>query len=145
MTARGDFQGDLHWAAGIFEGEGCVTIAVRNSDETYRLLCTIGNTDRQVIDPFHRWWGGWLQPAYGLRPGRKPAWSWTVAGPRAESFLRDLAPYVRTDRVRRKLDLGLRFRGLQSLSLSNADRPKRKAFQRAAYQEMRQLNRRGVA
>lgn len=137
---------DLNWAAGLFEGEGTVTIAVRNQDSTYRLVCMVGNTDREIIDFFASRWGGWVQPAYGERPGRQPAWTWTVAGPRAEAFLREIEPHVRTIRVRNKIRLGLSLRAHQSrkTSVRKADADY-KAKQRKLYLAMRSLNRRGVA
>lgn len=132
------------WAAGLFEGEGTITIAVRNQDSTYRLVCVIGHTDRQVINFFHHRWGGWVQPAYGERPGRKQAWSWTVAGPVAEQFLVSIQPFVLTLRVRRKLLLALDFRREQTSLKSVWSKPEYKAAQRQAYSEMRLLNRRGA-
>src|SRR5262245_43395380 len=93
----------LAWARGLFEGEGTSTIGVRKSNETYRLIATVRNTDISIVEFFYHRWSGWLQPAYGSRPGRKPAWYWTVAGPRAERFLRAIEPFVFTERVRMKL------------------------------------------
>lgn len=135
---------DLHWAAGLFEGEGTVTIGVRKSDETYRLICCVGNTDPQVIEFFHQRWGGWVQPAYGDRPGRKPAWMWTVAGPRAQNFAESILDHVRTDRVRRKLLLGLEFRSFQSRNGRASSGLGYKERQRSIYEALRALNRRGV-
>lgn len=135
---------DLAWAAGLFEGEGTVTIAVRNSDATFRVVCIVGNTDREIIEFFHGRWGGWDQRVYGKRPGRKPAWTWTVAGPRAVAFLMDLLPYVRTQRVREKIELALEFRAAQSSKKSVWSKADYKTKQRALYEKMRVLNKRGV-
>lgn len=135
---------ELAWAAGLFEGEGTITIAIRNLDETYRLLVTLGNTDRQVVEFFHDRWGGWLQPVYGERPGRQPAWTWTVTAGRAETFLRKLRPHVVTDRVKRKLAIALAFRKHQSSLPHDWRDPAYKPHQRSLYLEMRELNRRGV-
>jgi hypothetical protein len=135
---------ELAWAAGVFEGEGTITIGRRGRDDTYRLIVTLGNTDAEMVDFFHERWGGWKQPAYGERPGRQPAWYWTVAGPRAEDFLRELAPHVRTQRVRRKVELGLEFRASQSRLKREQARPEYKERHRDLYAQMRALNRRGV-
>lgn len=137
---------DLHWAAGLFEGEGTVTIAVRNSDETYRLVVTMGNTDAEVVDFFCDRWPGWRQPAYGDRPGRKPAWYWTVAGPKAEAFVHQVMPYLRTQRVRDKCEIALRFRASQPRRITSVPlRAGVKAAQRDLYLEMRKLNKRGAS
>jgi hypothetical protein len=141
-------ESDLHWAAGLFEGEGTVTIAVRNRDETYRIVVSIANTDRQVIDWFQSRWPGYVQGAYGKRPRRKPAWYWTLIGPRAEAFIRQLRPFLRTERVRRKVELAIAFRDHQH-STGHKGGPAvpidYKSTQRRMYQEMRSLNARGVA
>jgi len=136
---------DRIWAAGLFEGEGTITIARRGQDDTYRLVCTVGNTDLQIINFFHQRWGGWHQPAYGERPGRKKAWTWTVAGPAAESFLRAVEPFIVTLRVRRKLRLAVDFRSGQSRLTRVSQAPGYKDAQRMAYAEMKRLNKRGVA
>lgn len=144
LPAEAVTEEDLHWAAGLFEGEGTVTIAVRRQDETYRLLCTLGNTDREVVEFFLKRWGGWFQPAYGEPPGRRPAWYWTVAGPRAEQFVRAIEPYIRTRRVRLKIDVALHFRAYQSNQKRFWSKPGYRETQRELYVEMRELNRRGV-
>lgn len=136
---------ELCWAAGLFEGEGTITIAVRNQDDTYRLLCCVGNTDEQVIDFFHQRWGGWKQPFYGAdRGNRQPGWNWTVTAWRAAHFLVDLEPFLVTDRVRRKLDLALAFRDRQSSEVRVQRQAGYKAAQRELYLEMRGLNQRGL-
>lgn len=135
---------ELCWAAGLFEGEGTVTIARRGQDDTYRLVSIIVNTDEQIIDFFNSRWGGWKQGLYGPRPRRKPGWIWTVAGPSAEDFLREIEPYLRTRRVREKVYLGLHFRASQSRSKVTQRDPAYRETHREFYAEMRELNRRGV-
>jgi hypothetical protein len=134
---------ELSWAAGLFEGEGCVTIAVRNRDDTFRILCTVSSTDSEIIDFFCDRWKGWRQPVYGERPGRKPAWTWTVSGPGAEAFIRDIMPWIRTDRVMEKFEVALEFRSFQSRGSKRYD-PEYKDRQRHLYELMKQLNQRGI-
>lgn len=135
---------DRTWAAGLFEGEGTIAIAVRNSDHTYRLICSVGSTDVQIVNFFHERWGGWHQPMYGVRPGRKRGWTWTVAGPAAESFLESIRPFVVTLRVRRKLLLAMDFRKAQSRNKKAHAAADYKNAQVQIYREMKILNRRGV-
>ncbi len=135
---------ELAWAAGLFEGEGTVTIAKRSRDDTYRLVAIVTNTDEQIIDFFVERWGGWKQGLYGERPGRKPGWSWTVAGPGAATFLQAIEPWVRTTRVREKIDLGLYFKACQSRRRRVFCDPAYRQTHRELYAQMRDLNRRGV-
>lgn len=137
-------EAQVVWAAGLFEGEGTIAIAVRrgHGPDTYRLVCSVTNTDRQVIDYFHERWHGWLAPMRD-RPGRQPAWHWIVAGPTAEAFLNEVAPYFVTDRVADKAVIGLRLRDATG-SIGQRD-VERKARQRHLYERLRVLNQRGAA
>lgn len=136
-------EDDFSWGAGLFEGEGTVTIGVRRSDDTYRLICTIGMTDQQIIEWFADRWGGWLQLGHH-QERRRPVWIWTVAGPRALAFVLDLEPYIRSDRVRAKFAVALAFRELQGAYQFGPRSAEHKAQQRALYEQMKKLNRRGV-
>lgn len=135
---------DLAWAAGLFEGEGCISIGVRNSDETYRLICIIGSTDRETIEFFHRRWGGYFQRGFGKQPNHKPSWTWTLIGPKAAAFLAAIQPHVRTQKTREKLELGIRFQSGRLPGGTGGYMPGYKEGQRQIYQTMRRLNRRGV-
>ena len=138
-------EAELNWAAGLFEGEGTVTIGVRNSDETYRVVVTLGNTDEQVVDFFMAKWPGYKQPAYGKRPGRKPAWYWTVIAKRATEFLLAIRPFIRTERVQRKVALALEFQSFRTRDMKICRTPEYKDRQRRIYRDMKLLNKRGVA
>lgn len=133
---------DRHWAAGLFEGEGTITIGVRNLDDTYRLVACMGNTDADVVAFFQSRWPGWVQPFYGERVARKAGSMWTRAGPRAEAFVRELLPFFRCARVRRKAQLGLRLRACQHEGGRGSHY---KAEQRIVYLAMRELNARGAS
>ena len=134
---------ELAWAAGLFEGEGTVTIGRRGYDDTYRLIVTIQMTDPEVISWFDTRWPGWTQIA--PRPGRrKPAYVWTLNAQRAEAFLQDIEPFIQSSRVRAKVDVAFRFRALQAILKRVGRGPAYKDAQRALYGEMRTLNRRGV-
>lgn len=135
---------DLAWAAGLFEGEGTITIARRGQDDTYRLQAMVGNTDEQVVDYFHHRWGGWKTPFYGKRPGRQPGWMWLSTAGTAETFVRDIEPYLRTLRVWHKARIALHFRRHQATWRGPASDPDYKVNQRSVYLEMRYLNRRGL-
>jgi hypothetical protein len=135
---------NLPWAAGLFEGEGTITIAKRSLDMTYRIVVIVGNTDRQIIRFFQTRWPGWVQPAYGERPGRKPSWCWTVAGPAAVDFITEILPYLITSRVRQKARLALLFRKNQSRRKRDWNKSSYKPIQARLYARMRVLNKRGV-
>lgn len=135
---------DLAWAAGLFEGEGTFTIGIRRSDETYRIIAMVGNTDFQIIEFFRHRWDGYISQRKDA-PGRKTAWHWTLIGPRAYAFIRQIRPFLRTDRVLAKADLCIAFRQHKEQNLRTMPLDSYKAVQRDMYRSMRRLNARGAS
>jgi hypothetical protein len=97
---------DLAWAAGLFEGEGC--ISVRRSSKYVVLRCAVAMTDEEAVRFFHERWNGSVHYR-DYKASQKPAWAWEVNARLAASFLTDLLPFFRTQRVRRKAELALEF------------------------------------
>ncbi len=64
------------WAAGLFEGEGCITGNIRYPKQRH---LAIAMTDRDVMENFVKIVGyGNLKGPYN-RPLRKPYWNWFIA------------------------------------------------------------------
>ena len=84
-------DGELNWAAGMFEGEGTIRINRYRSpkgDNVYRLQCKVPNTDNDIIDFFRDHW-----PKSSARPERQPSNKqplriWIVSGKEADLFLK---------------------------------------------------------
>lgn len=133
------------WAAGLFEGEGTLTIArYPRGDLVYtRPVVTLTMTDRSVVDLFHGWWGGSVA-GYQPKGNARYAWRWTInSRPPIGRFLDDLGPEFRTERVRAKAallaeDLAERIQGCK-----NDEGYLGRCLER--YQRMKDLNRRGAS
>jgi hypothetical protein len=97
-------------------------------------------TDREAIEFFRGRWGGKVRPRKPSTKKAKAAFEWTLAGTQAAFFLRDLLPYVRTTRVRAKIELVLRSEEVRRADPAHA----REALHRMMI-EIRVLNKRGVA
>jgi hypothetical protein len=85
---------DLAWAAGMFEGEGTITITRAGSRGYTRGLCTLTSTDGEVPAMFHDWWGGAVrsgQPKGNARPVRY----WYITGDAMYTFLWQMRPQFR--------------------------------------------------
>ena len=103
---------DARYAAGFFDGEGCITFiltADQRRPTTLRTApwVTVGNTNRQVLESLQNWWGGRLEEAYkNERPNRKQVWRW-APGKRAEmeSFLKAVLPFLIVKRQHAELML----------------------------------------
>lgn len=131
------------WAAGLFEGEGCI------SDDELRLKMT----DEDVVRRFAAVVGlGTIYPPYRSRqPNRRPAWVW-VSGRRhdVEVILARFLPYLgvrRATRAREALAaLAARdhkVHGLRGRSKSEAHRRALSAATRRAWAEGRRVRRQG--
>lgn len=130
------------WAAGLFEGEGTIRINSATRRNLGHLICSVVNTDRQVVDFFAARWPGYLRAATGLGPNRRPAWIWGIAARKAAVFLRELEPYLVTARVRQKAALALEFQGQKTAGRRNrtADYAEE---QWSYFMQMKNLNARG--
>lgn len=105
------------WAAGIFEGEGSIHISRQRRDGTAycTLVISVSQVDREMLDILAAKWGG---PIYAIKRSgsrSRQAFSWSLRARQAAAFLRDIEPFVRTARIRKKVKLGLEFQGQKSL------------------------------
>ena len=100
-------EADVAWAAGLFEGEGCITVT------DGRVTLRLASTDYEVVERFLRVVeAGKLYGPYtrGYRDGfhRRPRWVWV--GDRrgaVERILADFAPWLGTRRRARARELGV--------------------------------------
>jgi len=132
---------DLAWCAGIMEGEGSVRINSRTHRNWGALIVQIVSTDKDMLEPFHRWWGGYFKERT-TRSECKDAWAWVISTRQAARFLTAIEPYCRVQRVREKLLLGLDYQGQKHGGTHDAEYETR---QHQYYERMKTLNRRGAA
>lgn len=106
----------LSWAAGIFEGEGTVTITRSGKRGVTRPLVMLTSTDRSIIDELQSRWPGNIR-TYTPKGNARMAHCWTLnVRSRIARFLFDIEPFIRTKRVRQKIwlvleDIGARVQG----------------------------------
>ena len=134
---------DLHWAAGLFEGEGTVTIARSGGTKRPWLTQTrvlVGNTDKEVVDFFLLRWGGRVRPIPPSTKRARPSFEWALVGAQAAFFLQDIRAYLRTVRVQTKVELVLK-----SETIRRADPFRARDTLQEMMAEIRVLNRRGIA
>ncbi len=87
------------YAAGFFDGEGCVNLTVSGRNRRIVLRLMIVNTDPMILAAFQAQFGGFIEHRV-RQPGSKQAhWKQfcclTMSGNIAFAFLVDIAPYVR--------------------------------------------------
>lgn len=132
----------LSWVAGTFESEGTVTITRSGKRGYTRPLVVLTSTDREMVDVFQRRWTGQIKVHRPNKPNARPAFVWTLNVRRnIARFLSDVAPFLRTERVRSKAalvmeDIGARVQGARGADYLAACHERREAIRR--------LNQRGT-
>lgn len=139
----------LAWAAGFFDGEGCIGVQKArdgrrpNSRMNYLLNIQIGQNDRRPLDEFAHRFGGqaWVRPATGRQ---RESFYWRATSKVAASVLRALVPYLLVKR--QTAEMGLRFYDERpSLPRGRIPLPDGEMFRRELYYLwFRSANRRGV-
>lgn len=106
---------DFAWAAGLFEGEGCITIMKTKGrvkkdgtggERIYRYpRLTMSLTDEDVLRRFGAIAGGTIRGPYHKNPKYKPIWYWQVGGEAAKKTAEFLLPYLGTRRAARLFEV----------------------------------------
>ena len=94
----------LAWLAGIFDGEGCITIGAGKYPNTIMLRIVLRSRDKFVIDEIQRIAGGrvtYRAVQKSWRPNCSDQWEWCL-GKRAliEGLLVELIPYLLLKKAR---------------------------------------------
>ncbi len=129
VTPQNRPPSEAAYAAGIFDGEGCVHIApYRQSGRKYhRLDVTVTNTHFALMDWLHFRWLGYLGKPIAY-PGRRPVRIWSLSEGYAKPFLQEILPYLTVKREEARL--GLLF--IQTKSLNHGRRGDPEAVTRRA-------------
>lgn len=101
------------WCAGFWEADGSVSIVCnRTRGHVHGLQVRVVSTDQDASLTFKRLFGGTIT-RYDAGPPRWPAWIWVASSERAERFLREVRPALRTIRKQQSCELALKFRDQQ--------------------------------
>jgi hypothetical protein len=79
---------NLAWAAGIIDGEGCITISYRKKPGVHQLVVKVCCVDDKMCPKLHEIFGG------SLWVDKQQRHSWAVTGKRAGEVLEALRPYL---------------------------------------------------
>ncbi|GAI94911.1 unnamed protein product, partial [marine sediment metagenome] len=84
---------DLAYAAGLFDGEGCISISRKQRGRYFDLICRVGICDKEVPTLLQKQFGGSVYESH--RDGLKTSWQWTVCSKNALSFLEAVCGHLR--------------------------------------------------
>ncbi len=93
----------LAYAAGIVDGEGCISLSKRTSKGykagyQLRLAVSVGNTNEWLIQWFKIQFGGYVVFTLEKRKERKDKWQWHIVDGKAAEFLKLILPYLQIKR-----------------------------------------------
>jgi hypothetical protein len=93
----------LAWAAGFFDGEGCVLVSERFSksggESSFQLYVTVTQQDTAALYEIQERFGGSVTPdkaalkGYGRKKGTFLVWRWKSTSIVAYNFLKAIEPY----------------------------------------------------
>lgn len=92
---------DLSYAAGIIDGEGCITIQKSNSSTCisgyiYSLSVLVRMTDFEIPLWFNEMFGGSFGIARKAEGNRKTVYRWAIRSQEASEFLDSIFPYLKS-------------------------------------------------
>lgn len=129
------------WAAGFFEAEGAVVIALNRRTHQLFLAIVVTQVD---IEPIERLNASWPSKTYYFDCGKnnRPTHIWRRTSRQAAQFLNDIRPFVVRPRVIERVDLALEFQG-QKQRVGRGGGSAYRAIQDKFWVQMKQLNARG--
>jgi len=95
-------RNDIVYTAGLFDGEGCITIQVENpggrrKSPTHRLEAKITNKDFRLLNWLKHTFGGYICPHHKFSTSSaSPCWNWRIACKGAGKFLELVLPYLKS-------------------------------------------------
>jgi hypothetical protein len=132
----------VSWAAGLFEGEGTISIVNGGYLGYTRSTVQVTNTDAEIIDIFQRYWPGHIVRFRPRGTNARPVIKWELnSRPKICAFLRVIAPEIRTSRNRARIALMLE---AEAFRLQGTHKSGYKKACQQFRERMRILNRRGV-
>ncbi len=99
---------EIAYLAGIFDGEGCISIVWRDNplNTSVALRCEVGMTDLHPLSLFQRIFGGSIKRRVPTG-NYKLLYHWQINYRRAETLLHALEPYLTVKKEKANLALSL--------------------------------------
>jgi len=98
---------DRAWAAGFIDGEGYISVHVRQKHKCLTVEVSVGNTNHQSITHLQELFGGHIQHFNGRKKEWSENWRWTAPANVARIVLKSTIPYMQVKRKQAELALEL--------------------------------------
>ena len=113
----------LAWAAGIIDGEGCISLGPTSG--RVQLILHVGQVDIRMLQKLYSIFGGIIKPMKDHRPRRRAVWRWRVRGDQAAQVLKLILPWLVIKHEQAELALLSR----QYMNRNGCNDPEKKAAQ----------------
>jgi len=95
-------QTDAAYIGGLVDGEGTVTLSRRHRSENRRLVISISNTERQLLEYVLNSVGaGKITGKRTYQSHHTPSYTYTISNRQALALLNQIFPYMKTYKARR--------------------------------------------
>lgn len=147
---------DFAYLAGLFDGEGCVSLVRVKDERAYRefwsnfesdtytpvLKVVLASTTRSIVYYLKELFGGSISCRSSNGTNRKPLYSWCIVSSAAIDFLNSILPYLRIKKEQALIGIAwqdtVKDRGPCSYSIEEKER------RELLYRQLKELNHRGI-
>ncbi|MDO8752579.1 MAG: LAGLIDADG family homing endonuclease [Anaerolineales bacterium] len=96
---------ELAYAAGLFDGEGSITLTRHRNNRTHSPQVSVTSTDYEVVRWFRERFGGSVVTKQPRKSNHSVSYDWRLTDRRALAFLELIRPYLVIERKIRRIDL----------------------------------------
>jgi hypothetical protein len=96
---------ELAYAAGLFDGEGSVTLVRHRESRSHSPQVSIASNDYEVVFWFKERFAGSIVTKQPRMPNHSVSYDWRLTDRRALAFLKLIRPYLVIERKIRRIDL----------------------------------------
>ncbi len=96
---------DLAYAAGLFDGEGSITLTRTKRNRFPSPQVSVASCDREVLEWLRTTFGGSISTKQPRQPTHSISYDWRLTDRRALVFLKSIRPHLHIQRKIRRIDL----------------------------------------
>lgn len=96
---------ELAYAAGLFDGEGSISLIRHHDNRTHSPQVSVASTDYEVVSWFRERFGGSIVTKQPRQSNHSVSYDWRLTDRRALVFLDLIRPYLVIERKIRRIDL----------------------------------------
>lgn len=96
---------ELAYAAGLFDGEGSISLVRQNNNRSHSPQVSVASNDCEVLGWLQKRFGGSIVTKQPRKPTHSVSYDWRLTDRRALTFLQLIRPYLVIERKIRRIDL----------------------------------------